>query len=132
MVEEGQIHTGTQVKLKRLEHDQIPAGFLKHLQDLGHRERQVEAIYVFGIQPQGEEERMALVLALRSGLFSNKSEEFLRIVEEIQIFLPPDLPVNVYRFGSSHLVAAFCLQTLEPVYLSSAEWVRKQRKRFAG
>jgi len=132
VAEEVQIHTGTQVKLKLLEKDQIPATFLRQLQELGHRERQVEAVYVFGIQPENEEERIALVLAIRGGLFSNRSEEFLRLVEEIQISLPPDLPINVYRFGSSHLVAAFCLQTLEPVYLRSADWVRKQRKRFAG
>jgi len=131
VAEEIRIHSGTQIKLRRLEVEEIPSDFLQRLMELAHRQRQVEAVYLFGMQPKDDQERIALVLALRGGIFSNKSEDFLRLVEEIQTFLPADLSINVYRFGSSQLIAGYCLQTLEPVYLRSADWVKKQLRRFA-
>ncbi|NOZ96042.1 MAG: enhanced serine sensitivity protein SseB [Acidobacteria bacterium] len=130
MVDEIRIHSGTQVRLRGLRDDELPASFLQNLQELARRERQVEAVYLFGMQPEDEEERVALVLALRGGLFSNKSEEFLRLVDTIGQLLPSDLSINVYRFGASQLIAGYCLQTLDPVFLRSPDWVEKQRRRF--
>ena len=131
MVDEIRIHSGTQIRLRRLEPDEVPGTFLRQLEELARRQRQVEAIYVFGMQPEDDEERIALVLALRGGMFSNRSEEFLRLVDEIEGFLPDDLSINVYRFGSSQLIAGYCLQTLDPVYLRSPDWVERQARRFA-
>jgi len=130
VVDEIRIHSGTQVRLRGLRDDELPASFLQNLQELARRERQVEAVYLFGMQPEDEEERVALVLALRGGLFSNKSEEFLRLVDTIGQLLPSDLSINVYRFGASQLIAGYCLQTLDPVFLRSPDWVEKQRRRF--
>jgi len=98
VVDEIRIHSGTEVKLRRLETDEVPGTFLERVTELAERHRQVEAIYIFGLQPENDEERIALVLALRGGLFSNKPEDFLRLVDEIQVFLPPELSINVYRF----------------------------------
>ncbi len=128
-MDEVRIHSGTHVKLRQFGPGEIPEDFLRRLQEFAHGERQIEAIYLFGLQPEHDEEHVALVLALKGGLFANKSEEFLRLVDEIQMLLPPDLPVNVYRFGASELVSGFCLQTVEPVYLRSADWVERQRKK---
>lgn len=130
MVDEIRIHSGTQVRLRGLRDDELPASFLQNLQELARRERQVEAVYLFGMQPEDEEERVAMVLALRGGIFSNKSEEFLRLVNTIGQLLPSDLSINVYRFGASQLIAGYCLQTLDPVFLRSPNWVEKQRRRF--
>jgi len=130
-MDEIRIHSGTQVKLRRLEDGEVPGAFLRELEDLASRERQIEAVYLFGMQPENEEERLALVLALRGGIFSNKSEEFLRLVHEVEAILPSELSINLYRFGSSQLIAGYCLQTLDPVFLRSPDWVEKQARRFA-
>ena len=129
MVDEVRIHSGTHVKLRQLGTGEVPENFLDRLREFAHGERQVEAIYVFGLQPEYHEEHVALVLALKGGLFSDKSEEFLRIVDEIQMLLPPDLSINVYRFGASELISGYCLQTVDPVYLRSADWVERQRRK---
>ncbi len=128
-MDEVRIHSGTHVKLRQLGPGEVPDSFLKRLQEFAHGEKQIEAIYVFGIQPEYQDEHVALVLALKGGFFSDKSEEFLRIVDEIQMLLPPELSINVYRFGASELISGFCLQTVEPVYLRSAEWEERQKKK---
>ncbi len=129
-MDEVKIHSGTQIKLKRVADSDIPSEFLVRLQELAHREEAVQAAYLFAIELPGKEEQISLALAVKGRLFRKADEEFLRIVQEIQLILPEDLSVNLYRFESSPPVASYCLKTLEPVYLRSAAWRQAQLKKL--
>ena len=129
-MDEVKIHSGTQIKLKRVAEEAIPHAFLERLQEVAHREEIVQAVYLFAIEIPGREEQISLALALKTGLFRKTDEEFMRLVDEIQLILPEDLPVNLYRLDSSPPVARYCLEHLEPVYLRSAAWREKQLKKL--
>lgn len=128
-MDEVKIHSGTRVKLKRVDEDAVPAGFLTKLREFAHGESGILAIFLFAVEPEGQEVQLSLAVALKSRPFRRQGEEFLRIVEEIQMMLPEDLGINLYRFGSSDQLATFCVTSLEPVYLESASWLAKQRRK---
>jgi len=129
-VEEVKIHSGTRVKLKRIAEEAISGEFLERLREFAHKAEEIEAVYVFAIQAENEPEHPAMAIALRDRWLRKKDEEFLRLVDEIQLLLPQDLSLNLYRFGASELIARFCLQSVEPTYLRSSEWETKQKKKL--
>jgi len=130
-VDEVRIHRGTHVKLKKVDEDALPADFLAKLRELAHREERVQAVYLFALENADTgEEQVCLALGMSRPLLGRRDDEFLRVVEEIQIILPAELPVNLYRLDASPQVARFCLESLEPVYLRTAAWREKQLKRL--
>ncbi len=129
-MDEVKIHTGTQIKLKRVAETDMPSEFLVRLKELAHREEAVQAVYLFAIEQPGEGEQVSLALAVKGGVFRKADEKFLHVVQEIQLILPEDLSVNLYRFEASPPVASYCLKTLEPVYLRSTAWRQAQLKKL--
>jgi hypothetical protein len=129
-VEEVRIHSGSRIKLKRVDADRLPRDFVERLREYAHREERIQAIYVFALEPEGQAEQVSVALAIKSGLFAKKDESFLQVVDEIQMLLPEDLPINLYRFGASEFLARYCLSHLEALYLRSASWEAKQRKKL--
>ena len=130
-MDEVRIHTGTQIKLKRVDEATVPGEFLERLRELAHREDTVQAVYLFAIEIPGRGEQLSLGLGLSKRLFRRKDEDFMRIVNEIQLILPEDMPVNLYRLESSVPVARYCLGELEPVYLKSASWREKMVRQLS-
>ena len=130
-MDEVRIHTGTQIKLKRVEEETVPQQFLERLRELAHREEAVQAVYLFAIEIPGKGEQVCLALGFGKSLFRRKDDEFMRVVEEIQLLLPEDLPVNLYRHESSVPVARYCLSEVEPVYLRSAAWRDKMLRKVS-
>lgn len=130
-MEEVKLHTGTRIKLKQYDERQLPAGFLARLREFAHQDTRIQAVYVFAVQPDDQPPQPSMAIALKSGLFDRRDEGFLQIVDEIQLMLPDELSLNLYRFGASDLLARYCVDSVEPVYLRSAAWVDKQRKRLA-
>jgi len=131
-VDEVKIHSGTRVKMKKLDEDTLPPDFLTRLREFAHKQESVEAVFLFALQPEDQEEQICLALGVRKSLFGKRDEEFLRLVDEIQLLLPGDLSLNLYRFGASELLARFCLESLEPAYLSGPSWRNKQVKKYIG
>ena len=130
-MEEIRIHSGTRVKLKRVDEESLPVGFLDRLRSFAHDDERIQAVWFLAIQAETAAEQPSLVLAVKGGsLFGKKEDAFLQIVDELQTMLPDDLAVNIYRFGASDLLARYCLDSLEPLYLRSPAWLEKQRKRF--
>lgn len=129
-MEEVSIKSGSQIKLKRVDDSDLPVELVTSLQELAHREESVEAIYLFAIQPHQEDEQISVAVAIKHGLFRKPDEEFLRLVGEIQILLPEDFPVNLYRLESSPPVARYCLENVEPIYLRSTTWRDKMLKKY--
>jgi len=129
-VEEIKIHSGSRIKLKRIDEGHLPPDFITRLKEYAHKEERIQAIYVFALQPEAQPEQASMALAIKSGLFAKKDESFLHVVDEIQLMLPEDLPINLYRFGASEFLARYCLKSLEPVYLRSTAWQEKQRKKL--
>ena len=128
---ETRIHTGTRVKLKTVDEDALPEVFVTRLRELAHGDQRIEAIFFFAIQAEGQEEQLSLAVALKKRVFSPKTEEFLQIVDEIQMLLPEDLAINLYRHGTSDLLAQYCVHKVEPLYLRSAAWLAKQQSKIA-
>ena len=129
-MEEVRIHSGSRVKLKRIDEGGLPREFLERLKEYAHKEERIEAVFTFALQSEGREEQVSLAVAMKSKLFGNPDEDFLQVVDEIQMLLPEDLAVNLYRFGASDLLARYCAHQLEPLYLRSAAWLDKQRKKL--
>lgn len=129
-VEEVKIHSGTRVKLKHIDEIHLRQDFLERLRDFAHREEEIEAVYLFAIEAEGEEEHPAMAIATRERWLSRRGEEFLRLVDEVQLLLPEDLALNVYRFDASDVIARYCLNNLEPLYLRSDGWSKRQKKRY--
>jgi len=129
-VDKVKIHSGTRVKLKRIADEAFPGQFLEQLREFAHREEEIEAIYLFAIQSEDQPESPAMAIALRDRWLRKQDEEFLRLVDEVQLLLPEDLSLNVYRFGAAELIASFCLESVDPAYLRSADWAAKQRKKY--
>lgn len=125
------IHSGTRVKLKGIEEDSLPGPFLLRLREFAHGDNRIEAVFLFAIQLEDQPEQVSLAIALRKVFFSPKNEEFLQIVDEIQMLLPEDLAVNLYRFDSSAFLATYCAHSVEPIYLRSSSWLKKQQSKYA-
>ncbi len=131
-MDEVRIHSGTRVKFKHINESVLPQDFVLRLKELALKGSRVEALFLFAVEPEGQPEQPSLAVAIKTGLFSTKRSEegFLQIVDEIQLMLPSDLPLNLYRFGASEVLTRYCLRSLEPVFLRSAAWLDKQMKRF--
>jgi len=130
-VEEVKIHSGSRVKLKRIDEGGLPHEFLDRLRDYAHKEERIEAVFAFALQSEGREEQVSLAVAIRAKIFGKPDEDFLQVVDEIQMLLPEDLAINLYRFGASDLLARYCAHHVEPLYLRSAAWLEKQRKKLS-
>ena len=129
-MDEVKYRSGSRIKLHRLAEGCIPEDFISRLQEYAHKEERIQAIYFFALQPEGQDEQPSMAVAIKTGLFSKTEEAFLQIVDEVQIMLPEDLSLNLYRFGASDFLARYCLKNLEPIYLRSASWLDKQSKKF--
>ena len=129
-MDEVKIHSGTRVKLKRAADDVLPASFADSLRQSSHADERVQAVFVFSLQVEDGGDHTCLAIALRTGLFSKDDEAFLDVVEHIQSVLPDDLSLNLYRFGASDFLASYCVEHLEPLYLRSAAWLEKQRRKY--
>ena len=127
---EVKIRSGTRVKLKRVDEDALNREFLIQLQELAHHSEKVEAIFFFAMQRDNAPESLCLTIAMKKRLFGDGNEEFLQFVEEVQILLPEDLPLNIYRFGTSDFLSSFCLYKIEPCHLRSRSWLEKQKKNY--
>ncbi len=130
-MEQVRIHTGTHVKLKHVDETTLPQGFLSQLREFIHKQVAIEAVYLFAMQPEDQELQVCIALGMKKSMFGKKDEEFFRIVDEIQLLLPEELAINLYRFGSSEFLARYCLKSLDPIYLRSSAWLDKQIKRYA-
>ncbi len=129
-MEQIKIRSGTRVKLKHIQEDDLPLEFLSKLRDFSHKNEKIQAVYVFVIQTDTSAEQVSIAIAVKKPVLGRGDDDFLRIVDEIQLMLPADLPVNLYRFGASETLANYCLDSLEPLYLRSTTWVDRQRKKF--
>jgi hypothetical protein len=127
------IHTGTRIKLKHVDEDVLSRDFALKLKEFAHKDERVVGIFLFALQPGDGAEQLSLAVAIKSGLFKrNQEEDFLGVVDEIQLMLPDDLAINLYRFGSSDFLAKYCVENVEPLYLQDAAWLVKQRKKLLG
>ena len=129
-MEEVKIHSGTRVKLKKVNESDLDQTFISKLQEYALHDRRVEAIYLFAVQSEGSEKQLSMAIAISVGLFKKIDEEFLSIVNELQMMLPPDLSVNLYRLLGTPLIDRYCLEELDPLYLKSTAWRDKQIKRL--
>jgi len=127
---EVKIHSGTRVKLKKVNEDALDVKFLTQLQELAHNTPNVEAVFFFAMQRDEGPENLSLAVAIKKRIFGDGNEEFLQFVDEIQMILPEDLPVNLYRFGSSEFLSSFCAHKIEPCHLRSRSWLEKQKKKY--
>ena len=129
-MEEVKIHTGTRIKLKRVDESALPEDFLARLREFAHSDKRILAVFIFALHSEGHEAQTSIALAIKSRLFSAKNEDFLRIVDEVQLLLPEDLAVNLYRYGTSEMLAQYCASTVQPTYLRTASWLKKQKKKY--
>ncbi len=127
-MDEVKIHTGTRVKLKRLDEATMPQAFLEKLRQLIHKEELIQVVYLFALEAAGEPKQASLAVGLKSGILSRNDHEFRRIVDEIQLLLPPEVALKIYRLDAAPLIAQYCYDTLQPLYLRSAAWLEKQRR----
>ena len=128
-MEEVKIHSGSRIRLKRIDEGSLPEEFVTRVREYAHKEERILAVYVFALQAEGQPEQPSMAIALRTGFLAKKDEAFLQIVDELQLMLPDDLSVNLYRFGASDFLASYCVNNVEPLYLRNAAWLEKQRKK---
>lgn len=124
------IRSGTRVKLKRINDQDLDHDFLNQLKEAAHQDAEVEAVFFFAMQRDEEEENLCLSIAMKKRIFGDGNEEFLRFVDEIQIILPEDLALNIYRFGLSEFLSSFCVHQVEPCHLRSRNWLEKRKKKY--
>ena len=129
-MDEVKIHSGTRIRLKKIQEDSLPPGFVERLREYAHKEERILAVFVFAVQAEDQDEQPSMAVAVKSGLFDKKDEGFLQIVSEIQFMLPEDFAVNLYRFGTPEVLATYCVKNVEPLYLRSATWLEKQKKKY--
>lgn len=127
-MDEVRIHTGTRVKLKRLDDSALPPGFREQLRRLAEASEVVQAAYLFALQPAGQAEEISLAVGVKGGLLARSDRQLQRIVDEIQRFLPEGLALKVYRLDTSPLIAHYCYDSLEPLYLRNPAWLERQRR----
>ena len=129
-MDEVKIHTGTRVKLKSGADDALPETFAELLRQSSHADERVQAVYLFSLQVEDGGDQTSLAIAIRTGLFGKDDEAFLDVVDHLQTIMPDDLSLNLYRFGASDFLAAYCVEHLEPLYLRSTAWLDKQRRKY--
>jgi len=130
-VDEVRIHTGSRVRLSKLDEGTLPGEFLTQIREYAHKDEAVQAIFMFSLETEGQSAQPSMAIALKSTLFGKKDESFLGVVDEIQLLLPEDLSLNLYRFGASDFLARYCASELEPIYLRSVAWLDKQKKKYS-
>lgn len=130
-MDQTKIHTGTRIKLKKIDESVLPEDFLARVREFAHGEASIQAVFLFALQQESGIPQPSMVIAIKSGFFSKGNEEFLLIVDEIQLLLPDDVSLNLYRFESSDVVARYCAHSVEPLYVRSTAWLEKQRTAFA-
>jgi hypothetical protein len=128
---EVKIHSGTRIKLKRIQEEALPPSFVSRLKEFAHGDDRIQAVFIFAIETEAAPAQPCLSIAVKSGFFAGKNDGFLQIVDEVQLFLPDDLAVKIYRFGESETLTRYCLDRVDPVYLRSAAWLQKQRKKYS-
>ncbi len=127
---EVKIHSGTRVKLKKVDEETLDGKFLVRLQELAHNTENVAAVFFLAMQRDEGPENLCLAIAIKKRIFGDGNEEFLQFVDEIQIILPEDLPLNIYRFGTSDFLTSFCAHKVDPCHLRSRSWLEKQKKKY--
>ena len=130
-MEEVKIHSGSRIKLKKVDESALPQEFLGRLREYAAGDETIDAIFMFALQSEGRDEQLSMAVAMKGGLFANKDESFLQVVDVIQVLLPEDLPMNLYRFGASEFLARYCAHNIEPLFLRNPVWLDKQRKKLA-
>lgn len=131
-MEQVKIRSGTRVKLKHIQEDDLPSDFTAKVREFSHKNEKIQAVYIFVIQADEQPDQVSLAIAVKKPVLGRGDDDFLRIVDEFQLMLPADLPVNIYRFGESVTLAQYCLDSLEPLYLRSTAWRDRQRKKYQG
>ena len=129
-MDETRIHTGTRIKLRKIDQNNLPDGFSARLREFAHNEKTIQGVFLFSLQQGEANEQPSMVIAIKSGFFSSGNEDFIRLVDEIQSMLPEDFAINLYRFEASEVVARYCAHSVEPLYLRSNTWLEKQRKKY--
>ncbi len=129
-MEEVRIHSGSRIKLKRVDESALPRDFVVQLREYAHKEERIEAVFLFALQSEDREEQLSMAIALKSGFFAKNDETFLQVVDEVQMLLPAELPMNLYRFGAAEQLARYCAHSVEPLYLRRSAWLEKQRKKL--
>lgn len=129
-MDEVKIRSGTRVKLKHVDEDTLPLEFLSRMRDYAHKDERILAVYFFAIQVGDQDEQPSMAVAIKSGMFKKADEIFLQVVDEIQMILPEELSINLYRFGAAEMLTKYCIENLEPLYLRSANWLEKQKKKY--
>ena len=129
-MDETRIRSGTRVKLRRVDTTGLPTTFLDGLRNLAEGDGRIVAIFLFAVEPEGQDSQLSLALALKSRPLGRKDEDFLHLVENISAILPEDLGVNLYRYGSTEQLASFCAHSLDPLYVADETWLVRQRARL--
>ena len=129
-MDEVKIRSGTRVKLKHVDEDSLPSEFLSKMKEYAHKDDRILAVYFFAIQVDDQDEQPSMAVAIKSGIFKKSDEIFLQVVDEIQMILPDELAINLYRFGAAEMLTKYCVENLEPLYLRSAAWLDKQEKKY--
>ncbi len=124
------IHSGTRVRLKKVDEAALPVDFQTRLRELAHADERIEAVFLCAIETEEQGEQLSLVVALREGWLARADEAFLQVVEQLRLALPPGLSFNLYRFGSSPELARWCVSSVEPVHLRTTAWLERQRKKL--
>jgi hypothetical protein len=130
-VEEVKIHSGSRIKLKRIDESTIPGEFLARLREFAANDERIEAVFLFALQPESQDLQVSMAIAVKGGMFAKPDETFLQLVDVIQVILPEDLPMNLYRYGASEFLSRYCAHSLEPAFLRNPAWLEKQRKKLA-
>jgi hypothetical protein len=128
-MDEVKIRSGTRVRLSRLEDGDLSDRFAAALQRYAASDERIEAVFGFRLQADDREPQPSLAIAIRGGWRQRKDETFINVVEQLQHEVPEDASLNLYRFGASQLLASFCLEHLDPLYVRSAGWLERQRRK---
>jgi hypothetical protein len=130
-VDEVRLHTGTRVRLTPLEVGDLPADFAAHLRAFASADDRIEAVFGFRLQADDRDPQPSLAIAIRSAWLGRADDAFIAVVERLQHHLPDDASLNLYRFGASELLARYCTERTEPLFLRSPSWLERQRRKYA-
>ncbi len=131
IVDEVRLHTGTRVRLSTLETDDLPADFTDRLRRFAAADEHIEAVFGFRLQADDRDPQPSLAIAIRGAWPGRPDEAFIGVVERLQHHLPDDASLNLYRFGASDLLARYCIERVEPLYLRTPSWLDRQRRKYA-
>ena len=129
-MDEVKIRSGTRVKLKHVDEDTLPLEFISKMKEYAHKDERILAVFFFAIQVDHQDEQPSMAVAIKGGIFKKPDEIFLQVVDEIQMILPDELSINLYRFGAAEMLTKYCVENLEPIYLRSSAWLEKQKKKY--